>query len=125
MLEFALGAALGGAAAMLAGVFGFVKLRSAHRAARAADARDKEKAVEDERRRSQSDRLSIVTRLAASIAHEIANPLAYVKSGADTLAARLAGRAGAEEERAIVADVREGLERIRRIAYDMKAIARE
>jgi PAS domain S-box-containing protein len=83
----------------------------------------------------QSDRLASVGMLAAGIAHEINNPLAYVMANLEVLArhslpemTRLAS-SNAERERLaqvteMVAAVRDGAERMRRIVRDVKTFAR-
>jgi two-component system cell cycle sensor histidine kinase/response regulator CckA len=83
----------------------------------------------------QSDRLASVGMLAAGIAHEINNPLAYVMANLEVIArhslpemTRLAS-SDAERERLMrmtemVAQVRDGAERMRRIVRDVKIFAR-
>ncbi|MBN9418838.1 MAG: response regulator [Candidatus Eremiobacteraeota bacterium] len=66
------------------------------------------------------DRLSMMATLAAGVAHEINNPLAYVMGNLELLAtARLD-----EEEREGLADVREGIGRIRGIVNSLKTLSR-
>jgi signal transduction histidine kinase len=83
-----------------------------------------------------ADRLSSMGALAAGVAHEINNPLAYVVSslevmeGALATARRTLRRAPAEAERAVdqalelVASAQEGAERVRTIVRDLKGFSR-
>ncbi len=93
-----------------------------------------------ERKRMQaqmllSDRLASVGMLAAGIAHEINNPLAYVMANLEVLAKRalpeLLAKARDDEERRRIAaalemvdHTRQGTERMRRIVRDVKTFAR-
>ncbi|MGO8994360.1 MAG: PAS domain S-box protein [Polyangiaceae bacterium] len=83
----------------------------------------------------QSDRLASVGMLAAGIAHEINNPLAYVMANLEVIArfslpemTNLASSDGERERIArvaeMVAQVRDGAERMRRIVRDVKIFAR-
>ncbi len=83
----------------------------------------------------QSDRLASVGMLAAGIAHEINNPLAYVMASLDVLARRLLpemltlahddeGRARVGRVAEIVEQARDGADRMRRIVRDVKTFAR-
>jgi PAS domain S-box-containing protein len=86
-----------------------------------------------ERQMTQADRLSALGRLAASVAHEINNPLAYTVE-----AIRLAGEALGDLEapsgdgaappvarlRRLLGEAAEGAERVRLITRDLKAFSR-
>ncbi len=69
-----------------------------------------------------ADRLAAVGRLAATVGHEINNPLAYVIGNLDALAAR--GLTPGSETARLVNDARDGADRVRRIVRDLKAFAR-
>jgi PAS domain S-box-containing protein len=69
-----------------------------------------------------ADRLAAVGRLAATVGHEINNPLAYVIGNLDALAAR--GATPGSETARLIGDARDGAERVRRIVRDLKMFAR-
>jgi two-component system cell cycle sensor histidine kinase/response regulator CckA len=77
-----------------------------------------------------SDRLASVGTLAAGIAHEINNPLAYVMSNLDVLAEEIGalaevcppGRLHEVEE--ILSDARQGAERVRKIVRGLRTFSR-
>jgi signal transduction histidine kinase len=83
--------------------------------------------AESERRLAQSSRLAVVGRLAAGVAHEINNPLGYVKASLAFVREHLQ-HGMPEEDRAEVgealADAVLGVERIRRIVADLGGFAR-
>ncbi len=76
-----------------------------------------------------ADRLSALGRLSAAVGHEINNPLAYVLGSLELIDREL-GHVALEPERArqlheLLANVREGAERIRAIVVDLRALSRE
>jgi signal transduction histidine kinase len=83
--------------------------------------------AESERRVAQSARLAMVGRLAAGVAHEINNPLGYVKASLSFVRDQLQ-RGMPEEDRGEVGealgDAVLGVERIRRIVADLGGFAR-
>ena len=79
-----------------------------------------------EHRRTQSEKLAIVGRLASGVAHEINNPLAYVGSNVDFVRDELrsAEAPSREELLEVLEETRSGLQHIRRIVADLKGFAR-
>lgn len=80
-----------------------------------------------ESRRAQAERLAIVGRLAAGVAHEINNPIAFVKANVGVLERHLInGEHFAEAEvKEVLAETREGIERVCQIILDLKSYARD
>jgi PAS domain S-box-containing protein len=86
---------------------------------------EREAAAELDRLRRQlmlADRLASVGTLAAGVAHEINNPLAYVCANLDMLIEELAGEHGERLEMA--REAREGADRIRTIVRGLKTFSR-
>jgi signal transduction histidine kinase len=78
----------------------------------------------------EADRLAAVGTLAAGVAHEINNPLAYLLGGLDYVEQELAvgvGRdpASLDEVRVVLGEMRTGGERIREIVRDLKTFSRD
>src|SRR5262249_30771162 len=89
--------------------------------------------TERKRMRTQllvSDRMASLGTLAAGIAHEINNPLAYVAGNLEVMAeelhtARSSGTpADCETLSAVVSDARDGAERVRKIVRGLRAFSR-
>jgi signal transduction histidine kinase len=83
-----------------------------------------------ERRRATSERLAVVGRLAAGVAHEINNPLAFVKANlvfaSEAVSSPSPDGPGAREALGpALSDALLGVERIRRIVADLRDFARE
>ena len=81
-----------------------------------------------ESRRAQAERLAIVGRLASGVAHEINNPLAFVKANVGEL--RRAFLLGDDplspaDLKEILDDTSQGIERMCQIVADLKGFARE
>lgn len=69
----------------------------------------------------ENERLVVLGRLAADVAHEINNPLAFVTSNLAYLEKQ---HAQTEEDREVWSETREGLERIGAIVTDLRGLAR-
>jgi signal transduction histidine kinase len=106
----------------------FCDARDAERAAEAARRRALEDLAESERRRAQAERLALVGQLAAGVAHEVNNPLSYVKTSLGVVSELTAPLtlppADREELSGAVADALDGLARIQAIVSDLRAFAR-
>ena len=93
-------------------------------AAEKAHAEAMEQLAESERRRAASERLAVVGELAAGVAHEINNPLGYVKSNVAFLRG-IAGGCGDPEAAEVVADIATGVDRIAQIVADLRSFSRD
>jgi signal transduction histidine kinase len=81
--------------------------------------------AETRARVATSERLASLGTLAASIAHEINNPMSYVLSNLEFAESALRdGGADPEEVRSAISEARHGAERVRGIAADMRALSR-
>ncbi len=92
-----------------------------------ASCRDLSERKELTARMMQLDRAIAIGTLAAGVAHEINNPLAYVAANLEHVARALDGPVGepdAAELREALAEARSGAERIRRIVRDLKSVSR-
>ncbi|MBM4783041.1 MAG: hypothetical protein GQE15_35630 [Archangiaceae bacterium] len=80
-----------------------------------------------ERRQAQAERMALVGQLAAGVAHEINNPLAFVSSNVGLVREHLVhgGVLGDEPPAEVLAEAQLGIERIRQIVSDLKAFARD
>lgn len=85
-----------------------------------------EKLAVSERHRAQSEKLATLGRLAASVAHELNNPIAYVRSNLDFIGKELqrVPVAPQEELREAMLDVNSGVERIGQIVADLRCFSR-
>jgi signal transduction histidine kinase len=79
-----------------------------------------------ERRRTQSEKLALIGRIAAGVMHEINNPLSYVRSNLDFLQKNLIEEPTADKEELaeVLVETRSGVEHIQRIALDLKGFSR-
>jgi C4-dicarboxylate-specific signal transduction histidine kinase len=77
-------------------------------------------------RRAQAERLAVVGRLASGVAHEINNPLAYVKANLSVLQRELKlGGLTSQDVEELLSETNEGVDRICQIVLDLKMLARE
>ena len=116
---------------MFFGMYGgaqFQKARSAEAEVQLERSRREtlEKLAVSERQRAQSEKLATIGRLAASVAHELNNPIAYVRSNLGFLereVLRSSSESG-EELREAFQDLTSGVERIRQIISDLQGFSR-
>ena len=83
-----------------------------------------EQLAESERRRTRAERMALVGQLAAGVAHEVNNPLAYVSANLNCLASEWNELQEAERAE-IFQETREGVRRIARIVNDLKDFGRD
>jgi len=100
------------------------RMRAAERRAERARSEALVRLAESERRRAQSERLALAGRLAAGVAHEINNPLAFVKANLQVLQRKDQAEIEPGEEREILRESLLGVERIARIVGDLRGLAR-
>jgi signal transduction histidine kinase len=107
--------------------FSFRRVRRAELAHARSSAEALGQLALSERRRTQTERLAVVGQLAAGVAHEINNPLAYVKSNVTFLRTEVLGerQAPPQELREAFEEAGMGIERIRQIVTDLKSFSRE
>ncbi len=120
-------------AATFFGVYGseqFRKAQAAEEEARVERARREslEKLARAEHSRAQSEKLATVGRLAASVMHEINNPLAFVGSNLSFLRTEVLAQPLPEEARRefqeAFDETRSGVERIQQIVTDLRGFSR-
>jgi signal transduction histidine kinase len=79
-----------------------------------------------ERNRAEMERLVVVGKLAAGVAHEVNNPLAYVKSNLGYLEEELREPVpDVEEMRRVLAETQQGVLRIQQIVTDLRRFSRD
>nr|WP_228531045.1 MULTISPECIES: ATP-binding protein [Myxococcaceae] len=112
----------------VAGSFFFRRARDAELSSNRARLAALQELATSERRRAESERLAVVGRLAAGVAHEVNNPLAFVTANLHCLQRDLGPKGlalPADEQREVLAEMGVGLERIRLIVSDLRTFARE
>ncbi len=80
-----------------------------------------------ETRRAQAERLAIVGRLASGVAHEVNNPMAWVKANVSQLEAHVSGKAPLPQADLVelLDETRQGIDRVNQIVADLKSYARD
>jgi C4-dicarboxylate-specific signal transduction histidine kinase len=115
----------------LIGAYGVHRFREAQRAENEGRLeRERREALEtlaiSERRRAHSEKLATIGQLAASVMHEINNPVAFIGANLDYLEREVLS--GAEVSREELAEVfretRAGVERVRQIIADLRGFSR-
>ncbi len=98
------------------------RLINAHRSADEARIETLERLRQSETRRERAERMAVVGQLAAGVAHEINNPLAFTTSNLRYLQTELAGHSADTDE--VIGETLIGLSRIAQIVRDLGAFSR-
>jgi len=117
---------IGGAGALAVQASGYhARLLKARGEAERSQRQAQEVLAATQTRAQESDRLAQVGRLAAGVAHEVNNPLAFIQANLSYLQEELAreGRSP-EDSLAVVKETQEGVARIKQIVQDLTALAR-
>jgi signal transduction histidine kinase len=115
----------------LLGAYGSNQFRKAQRAESAAQMeRERRESLErlaiSERRRAQSEKLATIGQLAASVMHEINNPLAFIQANVDFLKQEVLAESPLSREALaeVITETQAGIERVRQIVADLKGFSR-
>ncbi|AKJ08404.1 sensory box histidine kinase [Archangium gephyra] len=116
----------------LVGAYGASEFRKAQRAENEGRLeRARREALESlaisERRRAHSEKLATIGQLAASVMHEINNPVAFIGANLDYLEREVLAeprRASREELAEVFRETRTGVERVRQIIGDLRGFSR-
>ncbi len=108
------------------GASAYVRLSKSRAASERARREAAERLAESERRRAQSDRLALVGRLAAGVAHEISNPLTYLSTNLQLLEreADALQTVSHRDVHAAVAESARAVEHITDVLRDLRRFAR-
>jgi hypothetical protein len=106
----------------VAGSIFYRRQRARERRLVAERARAEEILAESERQRARAERLALVGRLAAGVAHDVSHPLAVAAAGIGAVERHVAaGTRGDEALASRLEEVREALDRIGRIVEDVRS----
>ena len=103
----------------------FQRLRRAAAEASRARSQAMKQLTESEKQRGHDERLAFVGRLAAGVAHEINNPLAYIQANFEYLRDQLKTGEPRPELMAVIAESELGVERIHRIVLYLQEFSKE
>jgi signal transduction histidine kinase len=108
------------------GTLAYRRVVASRLAAERASREAAERLVDSEQRRSQSDRLAMVGRLAAGVAHEISNPLTYLSTNLQLLEREASALQDVSHRdvQAAVAESARAVEHIAEVVRDLRRFAR-
>jgi C4-dicarboxylate-specific signal transduction histidine kinase len=108
------------------GASAYVRMFESRIASERARRKDAERLAESERKRSQSDRLALLGRLAAGVAHEISNPLTYLSTNLQLLEreAEALQTVSRRDVQAAVVESTRAVDHITEVVRDLRRFAR-
>jgi signal transduction histidine kinase len=120
------GLLLAGTTVATMGAAAYVRMAESRGAAERARQEAAERLAESERKRAHSDRLALVGRLAAGVAHEISNPLTYLSTNLQLLEreADALQTVSHRDVHAAVAESARAVEHITEVLRDLRRFAR-